>query len=135
MINFKHPRFRTGSKFHLQTCEIKSDKAKCHILTTSEDQDKELTISLNNTRIFDSNGHEYRARTVELGSNSETATANYVKSVSNLLVAGIPMRTVIHFENLKQPVNLLTLLELSCTHDNKAFRVQIRNISIPEPHP
>ena len=52
--------------------------------------------------------------------------------IDNTLVAGVPMRVIIPFENFASQAKIITLLEIRCYANNKFFSVQLRNIPITE---
>ena len=111
-------------------------------LTVTSDQDSWLGMYLyprnihrwkkeckGNTRIFDEFGNEYFASNIQLG--------NYVidkkySNVQNTLVAGVPMKVIVSFENFSSQAKSINLLEIRCYANNKLFSVQFRDISITE---
>ena len=82
------------------------------------------------TRIIDEFGNEYFTSSIQMG--------NYVTVkgdpcvIDNTLVAGVPMRVIIPFENFASQAKIITLLEIRCYANNKFFSVQLRNIPITE---
>ena len=82
------------------------------------------------TRIIDEFGNEYFTSSIQMG--------NYVTVkgdpcvIDNTLVAGVPMRVIIPFENFASQAKMITLLETRCYANNKFFSVQLRNIPITE---
>lgn len=79
------------------------------------------------TRIFDEFGNEYFASNIQLG--------NYVidkkySNVQNTLVASVPMKVIVSFDNFSSQARIITLLEIRCYANDKFFSVQFRNIPI-----
>jgi len=79
------------------------------------------------TRIFDEFGNEYFASNIQLG--------NYVidkkySNVQNTLVAGVPMKVIVSFDNFLSQAKIITLLEIRCYANDKFFSAQFRNIPI-----
>lgn len=77
------------------------------------------------TRVFDNFGNEYFASKIELGN----LYAKY-GSVKNKLVAEIPMKSIISFDNFSPQTKIIPLLEIRCYANDKFFSTQFRNIPI-----
>jgi len=82
-----------------------------------------------NTRIFDEFGNEYFDNNIQLG--------NYVMdknpgSVTNTLVANVPMKIIVSFDAFSSQAKIISLLEIRCYANDKFFSVQFRNIPITE---
>jgi len=110
-------------------------------LTATSDQDSWLGMysrigwmsnfsvtGIGKTRIFDEFGNEYFASNIQLG--------NYVtdkySNVENILVAGVPMKVIVSFDNFSPQAKIIPLLEIRCYANDKLFSVQFRNIPIME---
>ena len=83
------------------------------------------------TRIFDEFGNEYFASSIQMG--------NYVTVkgdpcfLENTLIAGIPMKIIISFDNFSPQAKNINLLEIKCyTNPPKFFSAQLRDIPITE---
>ncbi|GAJ23218.1 unnamed protein product, partial [marine sediment metagenome] len=85
-----------------------------------------------NTRIFDEFGNEYFANNIQLGNYVTKGEYGYSYAVENTLVASVPMKVIVSFENFSSQAKSITLLEIRCYANNKLFSVQFRNISITE---
>ena len=84
-----------------------------------------------NTRIFDEFGNEYFANNIQLG-NYDVTKKGYDPdyAVENTLVASVPMKVIVSFDNFSSQAKNITLLEIRCYANNKFFSVQFRNIHI-----
>jgi len=80
------------------------------------------------TRIFDEFGNEYFASNIQLG--------NYVidkkYNVQNTLIARVPMKVIVSFDNFSSQAKIVTLLEIRCYANDKFFSIQFKNIPITE---
>ncbi len=117
--------------FKLIDWQKKGEGIIFEILITSE-QDSRLALYPNanrelRTRVFDDFGNEYITSKIQLGNFYSTKY-----ELANKLVAGVPMKAVISFDNISPQTKLITLLEISCRGNNKFFSVQLRNIPITE---
>jgi TolB-like protein len=95
-------------------------------ITSEQDSGLRLYCGINynqKTRFFDDFGNEYFASKVQLGNIANTGY------VDNILVAGVPMRVIVSFDNISPNAKNITLLEIRCIA-NKDFSAQLRNISI-----
>jgi len=98
------------------------------ILITS-DQDSKLRLFGGNypgekTRFFDDFGNEYFSNKIQLGNFASS------RDVGNTLVAGVPMKVIVSFDNISPDTKNLTLFEIRCYATQKDFSVQFRNIPI-----
>jgi TolB-like protein len=96
-------------------------------VTSEQDSGIRLFCGINyseKTRLFDDFGNEYFASKVQLGN---IASSGYV---DNDLVAGVPMRVYVVFDNISPNAKNITLLEIRCFANNKNFSAQLRNIPI-----
>lgn len=80
------------------------------------------------TRVFDDFGNEYFASKIQFGNFVGQSGKN--RSIQNMLVAGIPMKVIISFDNFSFQTKTITLLEIICKANEKIFSVQFRNIPI-----
>lgn len=121
-----------GLIFTLQECRRAGKDAACHLLITSDTQDRDLMIFGHDkddriSRIFDNLGNEYPAKKSVLSNKSGG-------NVSSFLVAGVPTKATLHFEALSSQARIITLLELTCTLTGdwfgERFKVQFRNIPL-----
>ena len=118
-----------GFNFKLIDWQRKGDGIVFDLLITSE-QGSDLVLyanysSYDRTRIFDDFGNEYYASNIFLGNDSRTRWAQ------NRLVADIPMRAYIQFDNFSSQSKIISLLEIRC-RTNKDFAVEFRDISLPQ---
>ena len=118
-----------GFNFKLIDWQKKGDGLVFELLVTSE-EDSELALYPNHnndfrTRVFDDYGNEYNSNKIQLGNFYSTKY-----QFSNKIVAGVPMKAVITFDNFSPQTKIITLLEISCQANNKYFSVQLRNIPI-----
>ena len=82
-----------------------------------------------NTRIFDEFGNEYFTNNIQLGNYIMDKNRGYV---GNTLVANVPMKVIVSFDNFSSQAKIITLLEIRCYANDKFFSVQFRNIPITE---
>ena len=112
-------------------------------LTVTSDQDSWLGMYLyprsirkwnkevkGNTRIFDEFGNEYFANNIQLGNYVTKKEYMLDYAVENTLVASVPMKAIVSFDNFSSQAKIITLLEIRCYANNKFFSVQFRNIPI-----
>ena len=114
--------------FKLIDWQKKGEGIIFELIITSE-QDSWLRIYCGSgysekTRFFDDFGNEYFSSKVQLGNVASS------DRVDNTLVAGVPMRVIVSFDNISPNAKNITLLEISCQANNKYFSAQIRNIPI-----
>jgi TolB-like protein len=116
--------------FKLINWQKKGEGIIFELLITSE-QDSRLALYQHagdrNTRFFDDFGNEYFASGIQLGNK-----ALEYGGVGNTLVAGVPMRVFVSFDNISPQTKIITLLEISCQANNKYFSAQLRNIPISQ---
>lgn len=114
--------------FKLVSWEKKGEGIIFELIITSE-QDSWLSLCQHardiDTRFFDDFGNEYFASGIQLGNK-----ALEYGVVGSTLVAGVPMRVIVSFDNISPNAKIITLLEISCQANNKYFSAQIRNIPI-----
>jgi len=115
--------------FKLVNWQKKGEGIIFELLITSE-QDSELTLFSGahaysqKTRFFDDFGNEYFASKVQLGNIVITSYGD------NKLVARVPMKVIVSFDNFSSQAKIITLLEIYCKGNNKNFTAQIRDIPI-----
>jgi TolB-like protein len=114
--------------FKLINWQKKGDGIHFDLIITS-DQDSWLNLYIaysdERTRVFDDFGNEYFASKIQLGNLFRESS-----SVKNKLVAGVPMRSIIFFDNFSSQTKNIPLLEIRCKANNKVFFAQFRNIPI-----
>jgi len=79
------------------------------------------------TRIFDEFGNEYFTSNIQLGNYVIDKKYGYVE---NTLVAGVPMKVIVSFDNFSSLTKIITLLEIRCYANDKFFSVKFKNIPI-----
>ena len=77
------------------------------------------------TRVFDDSGNEYFVSKIQLGNDSTTNDR-----ARNVLVSGVPMKSIISFGNFSHKAKNIPLLEIRCRAHDKNFSVQFRNIPV-----
>ena len=117
--------------FKLVDWQKKGEGIIFEILVTS-DQDTWLSLYPNHsqerrTRVLDDFGNEYITSKIQFGSFSSTKYG-----FDNKLVAEVPMRLIISFDNFSPQTKIIPLLEISCRLNNKDFSAQLRDIPITE---
>jgi len=85
-----------------------------------------------NTRIFDEFGNEYFANNIQLGNYVTKKEYDLDYAVENTLVASVPMKVIVSFDNFSSQAKIITLLEIKCYANDKHFSAQFRNIPITE---
>ena len=114
--------------FKLISWQKKGEGIHFDLIITS-DQDSWLYLYIayfdEKTRVFDDFGNEYFASKIQLGNLYEESSG-----VKNKLVAGVPMRSIIFFDNFSSQTKNIPLLEIRCNANNKVFFAQFRNIPI-----
>lgn len=118
-----------GFNFKLIDWQKKGEGIVFELLVTSEEDSVLHLFSgsdyyTQKTRLFDDFGHEYFASKVQLGNIVITSSDN------NRLVAGVPMKAIISFDNFSSQAKIITLLEIYCNANNKDCIAQIRDIPI-----
>ncbi len=115
-----------GFTFELKECKRSGKNLACHVIVTSNEQDKKLGIYSNHggrTLIYDDLGYEYVAKKVRVGSFENSS------SVKRRFVAGVPTTVVFTFENVNSEAKVITLFEVGC-YLKERFQVHFRNIPI-----
>lgn len=116
----------SGFLFENKGCREANEQIICNFLITSQKQDKRLSLYANygtDSRIIDSNGDEFIARSVQLGSRQSN---RYVIAV---LAQDIPLKAELSFPKVSPKTNQLALLELSGSGGN-SFKAQFRNVPV-----
>jgi len=67
-----------------------------------------------NTRIFDEFGNEYFANNIQLGNYVTKKEYDLDYAVENTLVASVPMKVIVSFDNFSSQAKIITLLEIKC---------------------
>jgi len=117
--------------FELLECKMSGKNVICHLLITNNGEDGELQISGKHhrsgppSRMFDELGNIYGAEVIQLGNKKGN-------NPGLLTVSGIPVKAVIHFENVSPGTRKITLLELRCwtRKGRKTFRPQFRDVPL-----
>lgn len=123
-----------GFTFALLECKRSGENVTCSVLITSNDQDRELRIygyfERDKTRIIDEFGNEYKPKQIQLGN----VYIDSGTSLENVLVAGIPVKAILSFEEVESQAGMIALLEFDCSSENHAskdkFSAQLRNIPL-----
>ena len=100
------------------------------IITNTKEDDVQLWISYANplTRIFNEFGEEYNLTKVTLANSvKEFSRGSYYSSLSKTLVAGVPIKATIEFDNVSAKTNAISLLEINCTN---LGLIQFRNLEL-----
>lgn len=89
--------------------------------------ERELTILRNYTKAYDSEGNEYQPTTLEFANK----TRNW--DLAHNLVQDVPTKAHLIFKEIKNPVSVITLLNLSLwDKENKNFKVSYKNIPVTQ---
>lgn len=119
-----------GFTFALQGCSRKGESVECHLLLTSNEQDKELGIyadsSSGSSYILDDFGNAYYAKRAILGNRSDQGYVN------NTLFGDVPMKAMLYFEGVPSQAKMIAMLIIECRYDNKHFVVKFANISFSQ---
>jgi len=113
-----------GYTFELQECKREMEKATCYFQVISHDQDRPLRlhgIYQHRSRIFDEEGNEYWAVKVQI---ADKIGENHV---DGLLIANLPIKVSISFNNVRREAKMITLMNVLFYTD-----LQYRNIPITE---
>ena len=98
-----------GVVFTLKACHLAHSELRCDLSVTSRDSDRWVEICAPcfgvNSRIIDSNGHQYDAVAAFLGSG-------YSSGATALLPSDVPMNVGVRFSNLQAAVTHVKLLEI-----------------------
>ena len=123
-----------GFTFNLQGCYKKGGNVDCHLLLTSNGQDRGLylwaTSSGKSSTLLDDRGNAYYAKLACLGS---TCDDDYQ---SNTLFADTPMKAIIQFEQISAQAKAIAMLIVQCSFgsysDSKYFVVKFPNVPFSE---
>ncbi len=115
--------------FELQECKMSGKNVTCHLLITNNGEDEKLEISGKHhpygppSRMFDEYGNIYGAEAIQFGNKKGN-------NPELLTVSGVPVKAIIHFEDVSPSTREIKLLELRCwtTKDRKTFRPQFRDL-------
>jgi virulence-associated protein VapD len=115
--------------FKLIDWKSKGDSIIFELLINSE-QDSKLRLYGKYydeiTRIFDDFGNEYYASKIQLGNIQGN------QRIENTLVAGVPMRAIISFDNLSSRLKNIALLEIRAYDFHEKFKIEFRDILVIE---
>ena len=134
-LNTKSPSISTltkvelkGFTFAVQSCNKSGDSVTCHVLITSQGQDKELTLCIHypgyrcyqGARIIDNLGNEYTVKQIQIGSESSD------RALDHTFPKDIPIKTIFNFEGIVPQASQIALFEINC----RDFPVQLPNIPL-----
>ena len=120
--------------FNLQGCYKKGVNIDCHLLVTSNGQDKTLYLYASyygkSSTLLDDRGNAYYAKLAWLGSNQDD---NYVY---NTLFADTPMKAVVQFEQISTQAKAIAMLIAQCSFgtnsNSKYFVIKFPNVPFSE---
>lgn len=121
-------------RFELRSCNRSGGALICDVLVTNTGKEDVFVIfnasyssGIGNTRAIDTDGEQYEARNVKLGSNTNQAF------IRTILIQGIPTKVRISFET-SDKINGLNVLVfgygLGETYAAKQHNVQFRNVQV-----
>ncbi len=111
----------------ITACEYKQQTLTISLSITNQIAERELTIMRNNTKAYDSEGNEYTPTTLEFANK----TKNW--NLTHNLVQDVPTKAQLIFKEIKKPVSVITLLNLSLwDKDNKDFKVSYKSIPVTQ---
>lgn len=114
-----------GFTFDLQKCHLSGKTVTCHLLITSHDSDKKLSMYNSYvgriSSIFDEYGNQYKGKHIWIAN-----TSGY--SVSHWLISDIPVKAGWQFD-IASKTSTLPLVEFYCIY-NGGFYVQFRNVPL-----
>ena len=121
-----------GITFNLQGCYKKGVNVDCHLLLTSNGQDKYLYLyasySGKSSTLLDDRGNAYYAKRVWIGSADDDTYEG------NTLFADTPMKAVAQFEQISAQAQAIAMFILQCQLDtgDKYFVVKFPNVPFSE---
>lgn len=126
-----------GFAFDLLKCFRSDHAVVCDFIITNTKSDKLLHIGYGTqprTRIFDNSGHEYKfTRWLhEKRSLLKVANKSNNRSISHLMISGIPVNVQLSFWNFSAEATAIALLELELNTEKSDFFVKFRNIAIQD---
>ena len=111
----------------ITACEYTQQTLTISLSITNQIAERELTIIRNNTKAYDSEGNEYQPTTLEFANK----TKNW--DLTHNLVQDVPTKAQLIFKEMKKPVSVITLLNLSLwDKENKNFKVSYKNIPVTQ---
>jgi len=96
-------------------------------MTNNAEQDRDVNLYSDYTRMFDSDGSEYRVDKIIFG-NQEYS---HFSSVKKHLIMGIPTKVVFKFGKVSSKVSYIPAIEFEVRIDDRnIFRFKFRNIPL-----
>ncbi len=111
----------------ITACEYTQQTLTISLSITNQIAERELTIMRNYTKAYDSEGNEYSPTTLEFANK----TKNW--DLTHNLVQDVPTKAQLIFKEIKKPISVITLLNLSLyDKDNKDFKVSYKSIPVTQ---
>ncbi len=113
--------------FNLLHCKITDRTVTCTLMVTNNADDRELQMKTD-TRIYDDLGNEYKPKKIQIANTTRT---NYLGHVTQLLISGVPTKTIFTFQEVNSKATMVASFKIQCY--NKATRqlsVNFRNIPL-----
>jgi len=111
----------------ITACEYTQQTLTISLSITNQITERELTIMRNYTKAYDSEGNEYAPTTIEFANK----TKNW--DLPHNLVQDVPTKAQLIFKEIKKPISVITLLNLSLyDKDNKNFKVSYKSIPVTQ---
>ncbi|MBD3344239.1 MAG: hypothetical protein GF401_04165 [Chitinivibrionales bacterium] len=102
-------------------------------IENTNEKDREFAVQYGypSTRMFDNLGNEYRITAIDMANKSYRfrPMGSSYQEMRKLVVAGVPLTTVLTFENVSQKASEIALLEINCGRD---CLFKFRNLSLEE---
>ncbi|MBI4824425.1 MAG: hypothetical protein HY805_09410 [Nitrospirae bacterium] len=109
--------------FEFEGCDLSRQTVTCSVNIINKAHDRRLTL-FGSSRILDSEGNEYTARTIQLGGEGGSYAA------VNTLILDVAMKATFSSEEVLKKINQVAVLELSFKLGENPFKVQFRNIPL-----
>lgn len=114
-------------RIQITECEYAQQTLTITLSVTNMAAERELSILRNYTKAYDSEGNEYQPTTLEFANK----TKNW--DLTHNLVQNVPTKAQLIFKEMKKPVSVITLLNLSLSDkENKNFKVSYKNIPVTQ---
>lgn len=111
----------------ITACEYTQQTLTISLSITNQIAERELKIMRNYTKAYDSEGNEYTPTTIEFANK----TKNW--DLTHNLVQDVPTKAQLIFKEIKKPISVITLLNLSLYDiDNKNFKVSYKSIPVTQ---
>lgn len=112
--------------FELISCKMENRIVTCSlIIKNNSENDLNLRISINSTKIFNESGSEYSANTVKLANSSSKKGWSRIEKQ---IVPGVPTPAEFLFENVSSTTNAISLFSLYIIDGGN--EVKFRDVSI-----